>query len=265
VSPSKGIPIIILCGGQGTRIRDVSDHVPKPMLPIGGLPILWHIMRIYAWHGYTNFVLALGYKSWIIKEYFLNYRAMTSDFRLKAGKNAEIHFFDDGVTQDWTITFAETGEDSQTGQRVLLCERYVDGPEFMVTYGDGVADIDIGQLHHFHRGHGKEATVTGVRPTGRFGAVSVEGTTVTEFTEKKQAGGGLINGGFFVFQRSFFDVLRKAGNTMLESTPLYELVDRRQLQMYCHEGFWEPMDTMREYLLLNKLWADGKAPWRIWP
>lgn len=260
----KDTPVIILCGGQGTRIRDVGENIPKPMLPIGGYPILWHIMRIYAAHGYHNFILALGYRSWVIKEYFLNFKVMTSDFALELAER-EVKILNHPQPLDWRIVFAETGELTQTGERVLLCERYVDTEEFMVTYGDGVADVDITALHAFHRAHGRMGTVTGVRPSGRFGAMSVRGTDVVEFSEKKAAGGGLINGGFFVFDRRFFDVLRPAGNTMLETEPMTHLVERGELKMYDHAGFWEPMDTLREYLLLNKLWESGQAPWKTWP
>ncbi|NIY16709.1 MAG: glucose-1-phosphate cytidylyltransferase, partial [Nitrospinaceae bacterium] len=241
------MPVIILCGGMGTRIRDVSDQMPKPMITIGNYPILWHIMRIYGHHGYKNFILALGYKSWVIKEYFLNYQAMTSDFRIQLAMPNEVTLLEREEPLNWNITFAETGEQTQTGKRVALCEPYVQTDEFMVTYGDGVGDIDVSALHQFHRDHGKTATVTGVRPAGRFGALQVDGTAVSEFSEKKDAGGGLINGGFFVFNKSFFDVLRPLGDVMLETTPMDELVARSQLQMYEHHGFWEPMDTLREY------------------
>jgi len=260
----KDIPVIILCGGQGTRIRDAGDHVPKPMLQIGGYPILWHIMKIYAAHGYSNFVLALGYKSWVIKEYFLNYQAMGSDFQLCLGAKNEIRILEDRQPPNWRITFAETGEKTQTGMRVHTCRKYVHTDEFMVTYGDGVADVDVSALHAFHRAHGKAATVTGVMPPGRFGAMSVAGDAVVEFNEKRQAGGGLINGGFFVFRRSVFDVLGAGGDCMLETTPMNELVRAGELRMFRHDGYWEPMDTMREYLSLNRLWESGQAPWRIW-
>jgi glucose-1-phosphate cytidylyltransferase len=261
---NKDLPVIILCGGQGTRIRDVSENMPKPMVPIGGYPILWHIMRIYAQHGYRNFVLALGYKGWVIKEYFLNFRVMTSDFRLRLGGEREVTILSDRQPLDWTITFAETGEASQTGRRVSLCEKYVETDDFMVTYGDGVGDVDIAALHRFHEDHGRLGTVTGVRPAGRFGAMAVEGSRVVEFSEKKDAGGGLINGGFFVFKRAFFDRLRDAGDCMLETRPMTGLVQAGQLEMFGHVGFWEPMDTMREYLLLNRLWESGQAPWKSW-
>lgn len=261
---NRDIPVIILCGGQGTRIRDVNENIPKPMLPIGEYPMLWHIMRIYASHGYTTFILALGYKSWVIKEYFLNYRVMSSDFTLELASPREVRVLNHHQPLDWRITFVETGESSQTGRRIHLCSRYLESDEFMVTYGDGVADIDVAGLHSFHRQHGRIGTVTGVRPSGRFGAMAVEASTVVEFSEKKPAGGGLINGGFFVFKRSFLDILAAAGDSMLESEPLNELVRRRELQMFLHDGFWEPMDTLREYLGLNRLWAAGQAPWKIW-
>jgi glucose-1-phosphate cytidylyltransferase len=256
-------PVIILCGGQGTRMRDASETLPKPMLLIGGLPILYHIMHIYAAYGYRNFILALGYKSWVIKEYFLNFQAMSSDFQLCLGEK-KWKILEERQAPDWNITFAETGELTQTGRRVCMCRKYVNTDEFMVTYGDGVADIDILRLHEFHRSHDKIATVTGVTPPGRFGSMAVQDDIVVEFNEKRDAGGGLINGGFFVFKRSFFDILERCGDTMLETTPMNELVQRDQLRMYRHQGFWEPMDTMREYQALNQLWNTGKAPWRKW-
>jgi glucose-1-phosphate cytidylyltransferase len=258
------VPVVILCGGQGTRIRDVSESLPKPMLPIGGYPILWHIMRIYAAHGYRRFVLALGYKSWVIKEYFLNLKYMHGDFHIRFKDPVQIDLLADRQPLDWSVTFAETGELSQTGARVLACERYVDTEDFMVTYGDGVADVDVLALHRFHEAHGRLGTVTGVRPAGRFGALVTKGSQVVEFSEKKDAGGGLINGGFFVFKRGFFEILRGLGDTMLETQPMKELVAKGQLEMYNHPGFWEPMDTQREQLLLNRLWSEGAAPWKTW-
>ena len=258
------VPVIILCGGQGTRIRDVSENIPKPMLPIGGLPILWHIMRIYSAFGYRNFILALGHKGWLIKEYFLNFKVMTSDFALDL-EDREVKILHQPQPLDWHIIFAETGEQTQTGKRVLVCEKYVQGKEFMVTYGDGVANVDVAALHRFHRSHGRMATVTGVRPSGRFGAMTVSGTRVVDFNEKQAAGGGLINGGFFVFNSDFFDILRATGDTMLETVPIARLVEGGDLQVYDHSGFWEPMDTMREYVSLNRLWESGEAPWKVWP
>lgn len=261
---NKDIPVIVLCGGQGTRIRDAAEHIPKPMLQIGGYPILWHIMKIYTAYGYRNFILALGYKSWVVKEYFLNYRAMTSDFALDFGAKGGMHILDDREPPDWNIVFAETGELTQTGERVFRCRKYVETGEFMVTYGDGVADIDISRLHAFHRAHGRTATVTGVTPPGRFGSLAVEGASVTAFNEHRHAGGGLVNGGFFVFNRGMFDVLEATGATMLETQPMTHLVEHDQLRMYRHDGFWEPMDTLREYTALNELWQRGRAPWQVW-
>lgn len=260
----KNIPVIVLCGGQGTRIRDAGEHIPKPMLQIGGTPILVHIMRIYAAHGYKRFILALGYKSWLIKEYFLNFQAMNSDFALEFGNHTVMRILEHREVPDWTVTFAETGEFTQTGKRVALCEKYVDTDEFMVTYGDGVADVDITRLHEFHRAHGRLASVTGVTPPGRFGAMSVDGDTVVAFNEKRDAGGGLVNGGFFAFNRGVFEVLAAAGDSMLETQPMTELVKADQLRMFRHTGFWEPMDTAREYLALNELWRSGTAPWKVW-
>jgi glucose-1-phosphate cytidylyltransferase len=262
--PDRNVPVIVLCGGQGTRIRDAGDQIPKPMLQIGGRPILWHIMKIYASYGYKNFILALGHKSWVIKEYFLNFQAMDSDFSLRLGSPTAIRILQHREPPDWNIVFAETGEHTQTGMRVFMCRKYVDTDEFMVTYGDGVANVDIARLHAFHRAHGRVATVTGVTPPGRFGAMAVDGESVVAFNEKRNAGGGLINGGFFVFGRRVFDTLGEAGDSMLETDPMSALVQKDELRMFRHAGFWEPMDTMREYLALNELWNSGKAPWKVW-
>lgn len=262
----KDTPVIILCGGEGSRIADVSrDAVPKPLVRIGDKPILWHIMKIYAAHGYTNFILALGHLGWEIKNYFLNQRLMDCDFRLELEGEPEIEVLSRLDWTNWTITFVETGEKTQTGRRVALCRKYVDTDHFMVTYGDGVADIDIRALTRFALEQGKTGTVTSVTPASRFGNIEVaDGGTVTAFAEKADAGGGSINGGFFVFRYDFFDVLDRYGDVMLEREPMDDLVARGELAAYCHPGFWEPMDTLREYRLLNCLWERGQAKWKTW-
>ena len=257
---------VILCGGQGTRIRDANELLPKPMLPIGGKPIVWHIMKGYAAHGVNSFVLCLGYKGWLIKEFFLQYRSMTTDLTVKLGRHDALEFHGRHDEEDWNVTLAETGEATQTGGRILAIRRYVEGEDlFCATYGDGVSDVDIGALVAFHRAHGKLATVTAVRPPGRFGEMAMEGNIVREFNEKPQVTEGFINGGFFVFDaRRIWPYLADGSMTVLEREPLRRLAADGQLVAYRHTGFWQPMDTAREYGLLNELWGSGRAPWKTW-
>lgn len=257
---------VILCGGQGTRIRDVSEAVPKPMLPIGNRPIVWHIMKGFAAGGVSQFVLCLGYKGWLIKEFFINYRAMTHDVTVTLGAAPAVSVLGAADGEDWSVTLAETGEQTMTGGRVAAVRKYVQGDElFCLTYGDGVSDVDIPALVAFHRAHGKAATVTAVRPPGRFGEMRLAGDRVTEFNEKPQATEGFINGGFFVCDtRRFFDFLGDDPRTTLENEPLKKLAEAGELVAYRHPGFWQPMDTYREYALLNDLWARGAAPWKTW-
>ncbi|MFT3709465.1 MAG: glucose-1-phosphate cytidylyltransferase [Archangium sp.] len=260
-----GIKAVILCGGQGTRIREASEAMPKPMLPIGGKPIVWHIMKMYAAHGITEFVLCLGYKSWVIKEFFLNYRAMTNDLTVTLGKNHAVEV-SGGSEENWKVILAETGEDTMTGGRVAAIKKYVENDElFCLTYGDGVADVDVSKLLQFHRAHGKTCTVTAVRPPGRFGEMRLDGETVAEFNEKPQTTEGFINGGFFVCDsKRIWDYLPAQKKLTLEQEPMRGLADRNELHAFRHTGFWQPMDTLREFNLLNDLWANGKAPWKTW-
>ncbi|MEY4953695.1 MAG: Glucose-phosphate cytidylyltransferase [Pseudomonadota bacterium] len=255
---------VILCGGQGTRIRDVADDIPKPMIRIGDRPILWHIMRTYGAVGIDQFVLCLGYKSWAIKEYFLNLRAQLSDLTISPGRPGEVHYGRaDFPEAAWQIVLAETGLASQTGARLWRVRDHLAGADtFCLTYGDGVADIDVSRVVEFHKSHGKLATVTGVHPPGRFGVMTVEGAAVTSFSEKPQAGEGLINGGYFVFSGKVFDYLDEDPGLILEQQPLQRLAADGQLMLYEHHGFWQPMDTYREWRLLNDLWDSGQAPWR---
>jgi len=257
---------VILCGGQGTRIRDATEAVPKPMLPIGGKPIVWHIMKSYARHGVKEFVLCLGYKSWLIKEFFLNYRPMTTDVTVTLGRHDALEFHGRHDEEDWKVTLAETGEETMTGGRVAAVRRYVEGDEpFLLTYGDGVSDLDVTRLVAFHRSHGRVATVTAVRPPGRFGEMLIDGERVTEFNEKPQATEGFINGGFFVLDgRKTWNYVGTDSRTLLEREPMQRLAADGQLAAFRHTGFWQPMDTLREYTLLNDLWASGKAPWKTW-
>ena len=257
---------VILCGGQGTRIRDANDTLPKPMLPIGGKPILWHIMKGFAVHGITDFVLCLGYKGWLIKEFFLNYRAMTTDITVQLG-TSEIEFNGRHHEDMWNVTLAETGEDTNTADRIKAIRRYIDpdhNEQFLLTYGDGVSDVNIAALLAFHRAHGKIATVTAVRPPGRFGEMTIENGAVREFNEKPQTSSGFINGGFFVCDSKRIWSRLQGENIAFEREPLQRLTHENELAAYEHHGFWQPMDTLREYKLLNDYWADDKAPWKTW-
>jgi glucose-1-phosphate cytidylyltransferase len=258
---------VILCGGMGTRIRDANENLPKPLLPIGGKPILWHIMKGYAHHGFKDFVLCVGYKGWLIKEFFINYQWMSSDLVVTLGPKGKTELLGAPRDEDWRVTLADTGEATMTGGRLAAVRKHVEQDDLvMLTYGDGVANVDVGKLVAFHRSHGKIATVTAVRPPGRFGELSIDGGGgVSEFNEKPQAAGGLINGGFFVFDaRRIWDYVNPDAGTILESEPMRALVRDRQLAAYEHTGFWQPMDTLREFNLLNDLWSSGRAPWKVW-
>jgi glucose-1-phosphate cytidylyltransferase len=255
---------VILCGGRGSRIRDASELLPKPMLPIGGKPILWHIMKTYAHHGVEQFVLCLGYRGWIIKEFFLNYAAMTNDIVVQLGSTRRaVTIGENNAEETWSVTLAETGENTDTGGRVQAIRRYVEDDDvFLLTYGDGVANVDVGALLEFHRAHGKIATVTAVRPPGRFGELGIAGDTVNEFNEKPQASGGFINGGFFVCDARRIWAYVDEGP--FELAPMQRLAADGELAAYRHPGFWQPMDTLREYTMLNDMWDSGAAPWRVW-
>jgi glucose-1-phosphate cytidylyltransferase len=257
---------VILCGGQGTRIRDANELLPKPMLPIGGKPIVWHIMKMYARHGVKDFVLCLGYKGWLIKEFFLNYKAMTADLTVTLGQHGAVEVIGRHDEEDWRVTLAETGEETMTGGRVAAVRKYVEGDEpFLLTYGDGVSDVDLGKSIAFHKAHGKVATVTAVRPPGRFGEMVIAGDRVTEFNEKPQASEGFINGGFFVLDgRKIWGYVGESRGTIFEREPLRKLAAEGQLVAFPHTGYWQPMDTSREYGMLNELWSGGKAPWKTW-
>lgn len=253
---------VILCGGKGIRIRDLSQELPKPLIPIGDLPILCHIMNIYSRNGLNDFVLCLGYKSWKIKEYFLNYKYQTGDFSLTLGEDKPPRLHNDDRSLRWNITFAETGIESMTGSRLKRVERYAGRETFMLTYGDGVGDIDIRKLLEFHQAHGKLVTVTSVRPTSRFGELEADADgKVVSFHEKTQTSKGLINGGFFVCNPGVFEYISEDPTCMFETEPLQQLAREDELMTYVHTGFWQPMDTTREYLLLNRLWRKGDAPW----
>jgi glucose-1-phosphate cytidylyltransferase len=256
--------VVILCGGQGTRIRDVADDVPKPMIPIGGRPILWHIMKGYAQHGFNDFVLCLGYKSWVIKRYFLDYRLAAADFSLRLGAADGVRVHGGGGGEDWHVTLVETGLDAMTGCRVKRAEKYVTGDTFLLTYGDGVADVNLRELVAFHQAHGKVGTVTAVQPPGRFGELELVGRRVAEFSEKPLLARGRISGGFFVFQRRLFDRLQDEPSLVFEAGPLVQLARDGELMAYQHDGFWHPMDSSRDYRYLNEVWDARRAPWNTW-
>jgi glucose-1-phosphate cytidylyltransferase len=255
--------VVILCGGQGTRIRDVADDIPKPMIPIGERPILWHIMKGYAQYGFTDFVLCLGYKGWVIKRYFLDYHLASSDFSLSLGSFNQVRIHGHNA-ESWHVTLAETGLDAMTGCRVKRIEKYISGDQFLLTYGDGVADINVRQLVEFHQSHGKIGTVTAVRPPGRFGEIDLNGHHVVEFNEKPLLTRGRISGGFFVFQRRIFERLHDDPGLVFEQGPLMQLARDGELMAHLHNGFWQPMDNSRDYKYLNDLWTAGQAPWKTW-
>lgn len=254
--------VVILAGGYGTRIRDVADDIPKPMIPIGPYPIIWHIMKTYAHFGHREFIICLGHKGQVVKDFFLNYEAYTRDFTIRFGRDGGITYHSEHNEVDWSITLADTGLRSMTGSRVSRMRRYVQGEDFMLTYGDAVSDLDIANLIAFHKAHGRVLTVTGVRPPGRFGEmVGGAGGRVVEFNEKPQATAGRISGGFFVAGPRLFEYLDDREDLVFEKEPMRQLVRDEQLMMYEHDGFWQPMDTSREYQLLNSLYDAGNAPW----
>jgi glucose-1-phosphate cytidylyltransferase len=257
---------IILCGGQGTRLREQTEVRPKPMVEIGGYPILWHIMKLYSHFGITEFILCLGYKAGVIKEYFLNYRANKSDFTIHLGQGRIDFHSDEHGEQDWKVTLAFTGENAMTGCRVKRGAKYLnDDSTFCVTYGDGLADIDLAEMLKFHKRHGGLATLAGVRPPSRFGELQADGTRVVRFGEKPQVSQGAINGGFFFFERAFLDYLSDDDNCVLEREPLERCAADRQLFVYEHAGFWQCMDTYRDWERLDRQWQTGQAPWKVWP
>ncbi len=256
--------VVILCGGGGTRLREETEFRPKPMVEIGGKPMLWHIMKIYSHYGFNDFILLTGYKGEMIKEYFLNYEAMNNDFTVKLGNGGKLDFHSHHSEKGWSVTIADTGEEAMTGARIKRAEKYLDTEEFMLTYGDGLADINLKKLLEFHRSKNKLATVTGVRPASRFGEVVCKDGKVVGFSEKPQSSEGHISGGFFVFKRKFLEYLSLKEDCVLEKEPLEKLAKEGNLSMYFHSGFWHCMDTYRDYLFLKDLWQNGKAPWKAW-
>ena len=255
--------VVLLCGGLGTRLREETEYRPKPLVDVGGHPILWHIMKGYAHYGYNDFVCCLGYRGQMIKEYFLSYETMNNDFTVQCGRPNSIAYHGPPDKLPFNVTLSDTGQETMTGGRILRIQKYIDGDEFMVTYGDGVADVDVDKLLAFHRSHGRIATVTAMNPPWRFGVVdlALDGR-VEQFVEKPRAD-AWASAGFFVFNRKVFDYLT-GDDCILEQAPLERLAQEGELMAYRHAGFFYAMDTYREFVHLNELWASGKAPWKVW-
>lgn len=253
---------VILAGGLGTRIAEETVLRPKPMVEIGGRPILWHLMKLYSHHGINDFVICCGYKGYVIKEYFSNYFLHMSDVTFDMGRGSmQVH---NQKAEPWKVTLVDTGEHTATGGRLRRVRPYLGQQDFCFTYGDGLADLDIGQLVAFHQAHGRKATMTAVRPPGRFGSVELEGDTISRFVEKPLGDGGWINGGFFVLHPDVIDRIENDA-TSWELSPLEGLARDTQLNAYRHQGFWQPMDTLRDRQTLEALWDSGTAPWKCWP
>ena len=255
--------VVIFCGGLGTRLREETEFRPKPMVPVGERPILWHIMKTYAHHGHKDFILCLGYKGEVIKEYFRNFHWNTSDVTLRLGAKPQIKYLSQHDEEDWTVTLIDTGQATQTGGRLKRALPYVDGDTFLLTYGDGVTDSDINASIAFHQRHEKIVTMTAVQPAGRFGDIHLASDTVTAFQEKPERQTNFINGGFFVLNRQIGDYLTD-DTCVFEQGPLNKLAAEGQLRAYRHTGFWQCMDTYREQQLLTTMWNSGNAPWKVW-
>ena len=256
--------VVILCGGQGARMREETEYRPKPMVEVGGRPLLWHIMRLFGHHGLDRFVLCLGYKGSVIKDYFLDYDAHTRDCTVSIGRRRDVVHHGDPDPFAFTVTLADTGQETLTGGRIKRVERFVSGDTFLVTYGDGLSDVDVGRLLAYHKSHGKLAPVTAVKPLSRFGLLAIDGDSrVERFVEKPRVE-GWINAGFFAFERKVFDYLDGGDLEALEGRPLERLAADGQLMAYRHEGWFFAVDTYRDYLQVNDLWKTGAAPWKVW-
>ncbi|WP_037420564.1 glucose-1-phosphate cytidylyltransferase [Shewanella xiamenensis] len=254
--------VLILAGGFGTRLSEETDVRPKPMVEIGGKPILWHIMKMYSQHGYNDFIILLGYKGYYIKEYFSNYFLHQSDVTIDLKNNAmKIH---KNTSEDWTVTLLDTGLHSMTGGRVKRAQEIIGDQPFMLTYGDGVSDVNITELVDFHKGHGKAITMTSVQPDGRFGAIEIEGDKITQFLEKPKGDGSWINGGFFVCQPEVFNYITEGDGTVFEQAPLQKLAENGELYSYKHHGFWKCMDTLKDKTDLDEMLKNNKAKWKSW-
>lgn len=257
------IKVVILCGGFGTRLREETELKPKPMIEIGGMPILWHIMKTYSYYGFNEFILCLGYKGEVIKEYFYNYEILSNDFTIELGSK-NIKMYPKHSETGWKITLVDTGLKAMTGARVKRIERFIDSDTFMLTYGDGVTDLNIKELLNFHKNQGKIGTLTGVFPPSRYGELLIQGDRVVSFKEKSKNQNNSINGGYFVFNREFFNYLDNDDSCILEKEPLEKLASDGELKVFQHKGFWQCMDTYRDYKYLNDLWERGKVPWKVW-
>ena len=255
---------VILCGGLGTRLREETEFRPKPMVNIGAKPILWHIMKIYAACGYTKFILALGYKGEMIRDFFCHYELMNCDITLELGSPEKIQLHNQHDELGWKITLAHTGATALKGARLKKIEKYIEGDDFMVTYGDGVANVDISKLIDFHKSHGKIGTISGVHPPSQYGELMIKKDQVLSFNEKKERQNNSINGGYFVFNTDFFRYLEDDDNCILERAPLEKLTLDGELKAFHHKGFWQCMDTNRDYKYLMELWKSSRAPWKIW-
>lgn len=252
---------VILAGGVGSRLSEETASRPKPMVEIGGKPILWHIMKLYSAHGINDFIICLGFKGYVIKEYFANYFLHSSDVTIDISRNKmDVH---QNSSEPWSVTLVETGDSTMTGGRLKRVARYLSSEDFCLTYGDGVGDINITELISFHRKHGKLATMTATQLPGRFGALTLDHDRIVSFQEKAAGDGGWINGGFFVLSPKVIDYIER-DDTIWESTPLERLAAEEQISAYLHRGFWQPMDTLRDKNLLESLWSAGRAPWKIW-
>jgi glucose-1-phosphate cytidylyltransferase len=263
--PNKSdIPVVILAGGMGTRFREETERLPKPLIPIGDQPVLWHIMKTYGHYGFRRFILCLGYKGWDIKQYFLRYREHLADFTVRLSDEHKPLFHNTPGDEDWEVTCVETGLTTATGGRLWRVQDYIDAETFMFTYGDGVGRVDLDRLLEFHVGHGLTGTVTGVHPTSRFGEMRVSGDRVTEFNEKPTQAEGFVSGGYFAFQREIFDYMDSDPNLAFEQAPLQKIARDSQLAVHKHDGYWLGMDTYRDWQELDRLWASGEAPWKVW-
>jgi glucose-1-phosphate cytidylyltransferase len=258
--------VVILCGGRGTRLREETEYRPKPMVPVGGLPILWHIMKLYAYYGHKEFILCLGYKGDMIKDFFRNYQWHRCDITLSLGPEREMEFHDRLEEEDWRITLAETGLNSMTAYRIRQIRRFIpEGEDFLLTYGDGVSDINIEETIKTHRQFNKVCTISAVHPAGRFGHLVLEDDgTIKSFREKPQTESVFVNGGFMVCRHDLFDYLPDDPGMMFENKPIADITAAGQLHAYRHSGFWQPMDTYQEMTYLNQLWDEGRAPWKVW-
>ncbi len=258
------VQTVILCGGRGTRLREETEFRPKPMVEIAGRPILWHIMKYYAHFGYRDFILAVGYRGDMIRDYFLHYKVRNHDFTvdLETG-DVEIHPRDE-VSEHWRVTIVETGSEAMTGSRLKQVGRYIRSSDFMLTYGDGLSDIPIPELVAFHRSHGRTGTVSGVLAPSRFGELTLDGHRVVAFSEKPRETSRFVCGGFYVFKRDFLETLDEDPGCVLEKEPLERLATSGQLMVYLHKGYWQSMDTYRDYLQLNSAWKRGHRPWAVW-